>query len=937
MSYQYLLEIDVGYQLKRWKAFGAPQVHVHDFTDIAPINVYIDGTKYNEALTLAACQAGTGETWYPDRGSAIYIHDPIGTPGTRTAIKVESTLHFSRGGVMINKKLGTGGTAYPVFYEGRMNSIPSLSYISNVDAMGGGMIPQIGQISLLNNDGIFDSMLTNRLWKNQPARLYVSGTSGTTGTLPTNYLLKQSFTVDSPSISRTSLTLNTNSDIAKLQVPINEGSTITFLSGNVSITKPAPVVMGMMYGVPAYYTGRSGSVGTYVISAHRLYEVIQVWNQGGTLGTIQGDMAWEGKVAAYPVSEMGKKIIYVAGTGLMDIVGLPVRFPGDAMLYLLGSSAKIGTLNINVADFTTVDSERPMYISAWFGRNETIQEGLDAISRTAFSNWIVGRDGKYSVKLISNSPNNTIDNHDFDTVGTPSIANNEFLENFSNVFPSRLLSSKMLLYNDRLLKDSTAGHAIYLTSGSGGGSNATKCKTGVVIRLPLDGTVEQVYIYAGLYGTIDYLQAVIGTGTKPLVNVYQNLAGVTTLLGTLGTADYALGVSGGAIEFQLDYSLEAGGTQKGTVWVNGTSKGVFTGVGTRLAGTGGGGGIDFGSAGTGLNISRSYYTAFPFGTILEESYKTLPKTKFNNTGNAINSGTGIPSPFDQSIVLAIKTPGGTAGTLAGISYVGTTPVVVTVGTSYYFSLVAALQSGTATNFRLGFTDAGGSTFFGSGVALGTGTWSRPTLVFNPLTSGTGTVFAYVNQGGTSAGTAWIDAVEFYPIKTLNSWQIKNMKAELVSPSNSSVAIRFVGTGEQVMSGNSPLQPMQKDLDARDSFSLLKSQGTISGMVYKGLSQREISSLASTIDDGNLIGSAVLNYYSKPRIRWEADFLDSQEVNINLFDTLYIQSGRFPELPGGKRILVVNSVEDMHDTGGVPHTRIGGEFVFDAIADLTTII
>lgn len=926
MSFEYLLEIDVGYHLRRWKWTGTTGLYSHALTEIAPISVAVNGTTYSEAQSLALCgSAGGLATWFADRGSAIYVHEALNQDPTLKTVKIECTWHYSRRGVVVPKILGTGvGSAvHPVFFDSRMETVPGVSYRANPDALGGGIIPQIGQLVLQNNDGAFDNSLAGVIWKGQPARLY-AGTPG--GTLPSGYPLRQSFVVDAPMLTRSIMTIPVQGDFGRIRAAVNSGTTMSIISGNVSVVNPAPVVIGAFAGVPAYFNGSTGTVGTYQLAGHAVGTVTRVWNSAGTIGTINGNLSASGKVAAMPVSLMGKEAIFCAGTGMLS-GGTALFKAGETMQHLLASVALVPAASIDTAAFGTLDAERAVNISAWWGRNETIEEALNQVSQTVFANWTVGRGGKFSARLIKLRPGNVFSNYDFDTVGTPSYGYLDPLEFHSLAYPTRLSSSKMLMYTDRLLKDGTAGVALYRGTGS---SRSTK--TSMSIRLPLDATEDPIYFGGLAQDTNNYFGMLLGQGTQPtqlLVMAENGTVATSHSFGGYPATSIAgsqvpvfcrvENITGAGTTYQIETSVSGRGTtitweRPGIAW-NGFPFMGFT------------------AAGTGLNVGTIGAKLFG-GSDAIETPKSNKMTWWESLGGAHNFGTASRLAYDGNVMLVIKTPGGAGGTLAGAMYVGTSSVQLTAGTEYYYTLVAARQSGSATSFRLVANDAGGTTHLGDGIALGTGTWSRAVLSFAPGSSGTGTAGLYVDYGGTTAGTVWVDRVELYAVRPINSWQLGGFTARLVNPSSERVTIRYNGTGTVV---SVPLDAERYDADARARYYVGTAQGATAALVYRGLENRVLPVLAYNSPDAAVIGSAVLDYYSRPRIHWEAEFLDAQETTLQLWDMLFIRDGRFPGMPEGHRLLYVSSIEDVHDRNGIPLTRIEGEFVFDAVDDLATIV
>ena len=923
MSYQYLLEIDAGYHIKRWGTTGTTGVYSHAFTDLDPANVYVDGTQLGERTTYGAC-TGTQTTWYVDRGTTLYVHTPGNADANTKTVKVESTLHFSREGAIVPKALGTGGTVFPLFFDGRMKTVPSVSYYATPNSMGGGVIPSIGNIMLLNNDAHFDDLLPKMIWKNQPARLYV-GEEG--GTIPAGYTLRQRFTLGAPAIDETTMSIPTAVALERLRNSVNDGSTISVVSEGLSVTKPSPFVFGPFVGLPAYYTGSSGTVGTYQLCAHPIGTVNRIWNSSGTAGTLLNSGS---KFSAHPLSVLGNSQVFVNGTGLTS-GGTALMKAGEIMQYLLASQARIPGTEIATTNFSNLDTNRPVKVRAWFGRDETVEEGMDAISRSAFAQWSVGRDGKFGVNPIQNvlGTSNTIQEYDFEgyRIGDP-------LESFSTTFPVRLSASKMLLYTSYIFKDSTAGNAVYRngTLGTKTGGTAPSMQQGsVYCNMPLSGGDLRIYInYNGTIGAETAYEMVVGTGSPALITMNKISGGTRTLKGTVSATN--ADSYGSQIALVLWSSITSPNLyvipRVGVTYASGSfTESTSVAIGSGYVA------VSFEAATASISIGTTGLRIASVGqgsTVISEDYSAGIAHWQNNNG-AYHEATAVASKaFSGTKCLWVSR--GTNGGSAHIAY--GTGVSVTSGSDYMLTMLAAKQSGDASAFRLGFLDGSGTQYLSAtSWGLGTTEWARTSYIFEPPTTGTGTIQVYPSYGGTLAGTCWIDYVEMYQIKTVNSWQLKGFATQLINPMAHQVSVKYAGTGTVT---KLPAEVMKTNITADDNYFTSVAGGTAPAYLYSGMERRTIPGLCYAYEDATTVANAALNYYSKPRIRWEADYEDFRQDTINLWDVLYIQDGRFPGIPEEQRLLMVTEIEDSAPSG-VPRTHIGGEFVFDAANDLLKII
>lgn len=932
MNYQYLLELDVGYHILHWQAAGSADVYYHKFADFAPINIFAAGTQLGERTSYAAVGA-TQSTWWADRGSFVYVHLPgNGTPGAATTVKIDSTWHFAREGVIIPKVIGTGGTVYPVFFDGRLETVPSVSYSANPDSAGGGIVPSVGNIVLRNADAYFDSIAPKVLWKNQAARLYI-GTPG--GTLPSGYTLRQQFNVDAPSLDRISLTIPTHAGLMRFYNPVNDGSTIAIISDGLSLSKPSPMVFGALRGVPAYFTGSSGTVGTYQLCSHPIGTVTSVFNSGGTSGTL---LSSGSKFSAAPLADLGKDQCYVNGTGLTS-GGAALFKAGEIMQYILASQARMAATSIATADFANIDTNRPVNVQGWFGRNETVADVMDALSQSAFANWSIGRNGQIAASLIQNTVGTAVAISDNDFENMAAFITNDPLENFSIVFPTALSSSKMLLYTNMLLKDSLSGTSFYSN-----GSFATTIVAGsppqlrgkIKVNTPLTNENVKLYLYVNYTGTgsaavlTSCFEASFGTGSPAMITLNKYINGTVSLLATAIASNslsygtdtslslYSLLVASGTYEVTADYGFNS----------------MVTNIAPIAIGSGYIAGFSMASAGSLTNFGSSLVSKQYSGTaliIIQENYIGILDTLWIDVSGAAHKGTAIGGKA-YSGTKAMHIQRGT-NEIAHVNY--GTGIYVVQGSSYALSLLAAKQevtpgAGNISAFRLGFQDAAGSTHLsGSQWSLSTSAWSRTTHLFNPYQTGSGTIQIYPSYGGTLAGTCWVDFVEIYQIKPINTWQLSGFNVQIINPRNHQVSVKYVGTGT---STTLPAAIGAVGENAKDKYYTATAAGTNPALLFPGMERRVIPALCYNQGDATTVADAALAYYSKPRVRWEADYKDFRGAAINLWDVLYVQDGRFPGIPEEQRFLKVTQIEDSAP-GGAPQTHIGGEFVFNAANDL----
>lgn len=387
----YFLEIDVGYQLRRWVASGTTNVWKHDFIEDDPNALSVDGTSYTEMRTLADC-VGTANTFWIDRGTAIYINTAGIDPNTRI-VELISTWHFSRKNNIVAKKLGLYRTITPIFWDGRLVAVPTMRQEAAPDALGGGNQLSFGNVILRNNDNRFQRYVDALLY-GRSVRAYI----GRGEVIPTDFMLIGKMQIERASKDRDVLVLNLSQDIAALNMPINGGSVfVVGTDGNQNIRgQPVPFIIGSLAGIPAYMVQMdTATTGIFRLCVHDYDSILAVRNKDGTALSAWAKLGTEGYFVAQYGSGEGTRFqneaVFVDCTGYGGSTLI-----GESMKAILTDRAGIAGSDILTNDFDSIDVLRPVTISGWFGRGETIRDVLDDLSRSGFISWGVTREGKYT-------------------------------------------------------------------------------------------------------------------------------------------------------------------------------------------------------------------------------------------------------------------------------------------------------------------------------------------------------------------------------------------------------------------------------------------------------------------------------------------------------------------------------------------------------------
>lgn len=924
-----ILEIDVGYHLRRWGTTGTTGLYTHSFTEYDVAGVWINGTSYTLAASLAACGSTSGtKTYFNDVGTALYVHEHNnGDPNlSGTTVKVNVTWGFSRPGAVIPKSDGI--TVRPIFYDGRLQTVPSISYHSSPDVLGGGAVVAIGEATLLNSDGYFDSRAPKVIWDNQPARLY-EGMQG--GTLPADFTLRQACVTTTPTIDASTLTIALQADTDILKQNINRGDTLPQTLGySPGRGQPAPVIFGPFAGIPIYFWEGPTGTGTYYVACHACGTVTAVRDGTGGTHPIHNNTLISGSPARVVVDDsyfgsFASQPLFADGTGYIDAGGTPMT-AGSIFQFALASRGGIAATKLDTFAISQLDAERNVTLSTWLGRGETIEQCLDYVSRSAFADWTVGRDGKYTVQAIRNTPgSNPIPGGNFES-GLPG-GNGTPIENVSGFLTSRLSSAKMLIYNSLLFADTSGAAPMYR-----GGTLTSSPFTETIASVRMQGssgtpnTSGSVALWVRFTGgTTGYsaYEAILGThGTVTLNRVISGTVDTLVTQGFpfSGTRYY---------KYILDGTTTASGLTRMRVWVDALLLITFTTSNTAVPS--GYGGIGIAANGTTVDIGTIGFT-YGNETILESNWGS--STNWTNASSASHGGTQPGHfAFDGKILAYISKPSGTLGTLARIYQGG---MGGTSGVDYVMSCVAALQSGTSGSFAIAYSDASGTEHRSVPLALGTGTYARVWHHFRPGSTGLGTVSIYPSYNATSMGTVWVDNLELYKVKTIHHWQNKGeIKADIKVPIYYQVSAAAVGelTGTE---SRIPPVPFEGDPDQRLTYYVSDPARTNAQYLYSGMEALEVNALTWSQHDARVLANAVQDYYSVPRASLEIEFLDWQGETINLWDVLYFPDGRIPGLPDDYRLFKVVEIEDQHPNDAPPRMWVRGEIPYNPTYDVMDV-
>lgn len=934
----------MGYHLRRWGTTGTTGLYTHTFTEYDVAGVWVNGTQYTLAASLAACGSTSGtKTYFVDVGTSLYIHEHTnGDPNiSGTTVKVNSTWGFSRPGAVIPKSDGV--TVRPIFYDGRLLNVPSISYKSSPDVLGGGAVVAVGEANLENSDGYFDSRAPKAIWDNQPARLY-EGTLG--GTIPAGFTLRQSCVTSTPTIDKTTLSIFLQSDTDILKQRVCRNDTLPQDMGCVPVRgQPSPVVFGPFNGIPCWYWSGPTGTGTYYVSNHAIGTVTAVRNGTGGTHPIISTALLSGSPSRIVINDtqfgsFASEPLFIDGTGYADAGGTPTT-PGPIIQYLLGSCARVGTSKIDTVAFGTtgIDAERGVSatLSCWFGRGESVQDAIDFVSRSVFTDWAVNRGGTYTAKTRLNTPgSNPLRGNSFQR-DVFSWEEGDSLEDFSSLFTNRISNSKILIYNNLLHRNSTAG--VTMLRGKELAYQNAAISSNLEFRLRMRGSSGTpstsgslaMYVHWNGTGTSGWSAYELIIGTTGTLTLNRVLNGVSSLLGTYVTSGFS------ATSWHRPALTFSGGTNSITVDFDGTGLVISaTDSGTNLIGSGYYG-IGISDAATTIAIDRltwfNNYDEYAYVTEIEH-FDNGSSSPWTDASGAFHKGTRLSyDGFIGDKVGHVTKPSGTPGTKARI-FRGN--ISGSAGTDYIFSCVAALRSGSAGTFSLEYVDSGGTSHLSNPYSLGTGTYTRIFHHFRPGSTGAaGTVSIYPNYNATFAGTIWVDNVEMYPVKTIHYWQCSDaeIKSDIKVPLFSQVNIMAYGEGTK---NEVPPEPFQSNINENVNYYPSDITKVNSQYLYSGIESLVISGFCWKQKDAIAIANAVQDYYSKPRVSLEMEFLDWQGETINLWDILYFPDGRIPGLPDGYRLFKVVEIEDRHPDDGPPQMWIRCEIPYNPAYDIMDV-
>ena len=163
-----LATIEAKTQFKVWTFAGMPFTFYKDLPYFVK-GVKVDGVDLVEkANTTFNGPTSTGQFFYDQTIKRLYVRMPGDTDPKTENVIVTYKMFFSTGSVILPHNLSTG---LPVEWDGRIESIGSLGQQLD-DENTGIVLESSSNISLINNDGYFDSIFDTLIWENQQIDFY---------------------------------------------------------------------------------------------------------------------------------------------------------------------------------------------------------------------------------------------------------------------------------------------------------------------------------------------------------------------------------------------------------------------------------------------------------------------------------------------------------------------------------------------------------------------------------------------------------------------------------------------------------------------------------------------------------------------------------------------------------------------------------------------
>lgn len=424
----FLVEIDLGYRLRKWSdqaiRFDSEAVFFDDTSQgwdgkhgvfsralsSAP-QVVGSVTEDDAALTSVASAAlveSTIGSWYYDAAAGrVWIHtagNVDSVSGLELIVVAVETLAKER--TVVKDRSGV-----PVVWDGRVLAIPSVSQeVQTGELAALGSAVSFGELVIANGDQRYTETLGLRVVQGQEVRIYLGDPDAAFST----FTLWAKALAEAPVFDVETLTIPLGSIARRLDGPIvtAEFQTSTYPDMDAAIRGVnIPKCWGPVFGAEAF---RIAS-GRWKVSSLAMTAITTAKRADGTTVTITGtDLALgEFTVAA---AEDAEARLYVDGTGVN------VSLPG-ALLNAIATDSALAAASVDAAAVTALNAARAVNGGLQV-RVGSIREALDLVAQSAFAEWAVDRQNVLTMRVRRRDEGNLVTNAGFETDTTGWSADN---------------------------------------------------------------------------------------------------------------------------------------------------------------------------------------------------------------------------------------------------------------------------------------------------------------------------------------------------------------------------------------------------------------------------------------------------------------------------------------------------------------------------------
>src|ERR1043166_7491835 len=200
-----------------------------------------DGTALTAATSLAQLKINTGYWYYDTPNRQLWVNTTDGAISTHTMIAVVLEPLAREQGITLTRN------TVPVFWDGRVLALPSISQSINVEEPGANAIASFGSLTVQNCDGRYDALISKRTVMGRELRIYRGDSAGSYA----SFVLWFRGLMEEPTAGVDALVVPTISVARKLDAPMitSSFSTTTYPNQDVNITGfNIPKIWGTVFG-----------------------------------------------------------------------------------------------------------------------------------------------------------------------------------------------------------------------------------------------------------------------------------------------------------------------------------------------------------------------------------------------------------------------------------------------------------------------------------------------------------------------------------------------------------------------------------------------------------------------------------------------------------------------------------------------------------------